>query len=173
MNHRFKFAAIIAAMLFANAALACGQVACDETSRPGASVQIRGYGYGFEGGDRTVTLRWVADRLLAGTTRIDDNGDFIAHVVAPDSPGLHKLVVTVGDRDPAPVEITVPVVLPWYRQPMATLRTLPAELGVALAVLLVGGSGVAAYRQRSRQRRGEVAPGLSTHASAFGGSPPC
>lgn len=159
MNHRFKFAAVVAAMLFAGAALACGQVACDVTSRPGASVEIRGYGYGFEGGERPVTLRWIADRLLAGTARIDNNGDFIVRVVAPDSPGLHKLLVTVGDKDPAPVEVTVPVVLPWYRQPMAALRTLPAELGVALAVLLIGGAGVAAYRQRSRQRCGAVAPG--------------
>lgn len=157
MNHRLKFAALVAAMLFAGAALACGQVACDVTSRPGASVEIRGYGYGFDGGNRPVTLRWIADGLPAGTARIDDNGDFSVRIVAPDSPGLHKLLVTVGDNDPAPVEVTVPVVLPWYRQPMTALRTLPAELGVALAVLLIGSSGVAAYRQRSRQRRRAVA----------------
>lgn len=120
-----------------------------------------------------ITINFQADASCRNGEETVFSGAFIVHVVASDSPGLHKLVVTVGDRDPAPVEITVPVVLPWYRQPMATLRTLPAELGVALAVLLVGGSGVAAYRQRSRQRRGEVAPGLSTHASAFGGSPPC
>lgn len=156
MNQPFKFAAAVSALLFSSLALACGQVACDTVSRPGASVEIRGYGYGFDGGDRPVTLRWISDRQVAAITRINENGDFIVNVVAPDSPGLHKLLVTVGERDPAPVEVTVPVVLPWYRQPMATLQSLPAELGVALAALLAG-AGVLGMRQRSRQRRGESA----------------
>ena len=158
MNHRFKFAAVVGAMLLADAALACGQVACDGLASPGASVEIRGYGYGYEGGDRPVALHWVANRQPAGATQIDGNGDFVVRVVAPDSPGLHKLVVTVGERDPTPVEVTVPVVLPWYRQPIAALQSLPSSLVAALAALLLAGSGVAAYRQRSRQRRGQTTP---------------
>ena len=159
MRHPILSAALLLSALVSNAAWACGQVACDEPAAPGKSVQIRGYGYGFEGGIRPVTLRWVSDGSVAGTTQIDGNGDFKTQVVAPNSPGLHKLVVTVGDADPTPVNVTVPVLLPWYHQPFAALRALPLELGVALAGLLIGVSGLAVYRHRARERSGVVVQG--------------
>ena len=160
MFGRLVFPGLVgAALLCANVALACGQVACEGPSRPGAKVQIRGYGYGFDGGDRPVTLRWIADDKPAGTALIDGNGDFSVQVVAPAVPGLHKLVVSLGDTDPAPIEVTVPVVLPWYRVPIAALRTLPVEFGVALGGVLIGVWGLLAGRQRSQQRRGETATG--------------
>jgi hypothetical protein len=159
MRHPVLYASVMVAALFCNAALACGQAACDEPGAPGKPVQIRGYGYGFEGGNRPVTLRWAIDGSVAGQTQIDPNGDFIIEVVAPDRPGLHKLVVTVGDADPTPVDVTVPVLLPWYRQPLEALRTLPHALGAALGALLLGGTALAAFRLRSRQRRSGTVPG--------------
>ena len=157
MNQKIVSTALLLAALSCNVAWACGQVACDEPAAPGKSVQIRGYGYGFEGGIRPVTLRWVSNGGIAGTTQIDGNGDFAIQVVAPDSPGMHKLVVTVGDADPTPVNVTVPVLMPWYRQPLAALGALGAlqlELVSALAGVLMGGSVVALYLRRTRRRHG-------------------
>ncbi len=159
MRHSFLGACVLAAAFLSNAALACGQAACDEPAAPGKKVDIRGYGYGFEGGDRPVTLRWNSDGFIAGTTQIDPQGNFLVQVVAPDSPGLHQLVVSVGERDPSPVVVTVPVLLPWYRQPLASIRATPVELGAALGGLLLGASGLLAYRQRARQQRGPAVPG--------------
>ena len=155
MKTSFKFVAAIAALLWVTTVFACGQVACDDVPQPGATVAIRGYGYGFDGGDRAVTLKWVSTRQVVGSTRIDGNGDFTINVVAPDSPGLHKLLVSVGENDPTPVEVTVPVVWPWYRQAVASLSSLPAPFGIALAALLIAGTGV--WRLRRRQRRGATA----------------
>ena len=159
MNHKVLSTALLISNLVCNAAWACGQVACDEPAAPGKSVHIRGYGYGFEGGIRPVTLRWVATGGIAGTTQIDGNGDFSTQVVAPDSPGMHQLVVTVGDADPTPVNVTVPVLMPWYRQPLAALGALQLELASALAGVLMGGSVVALYLRRSRRRHGAGVPG--------------
>ncbi len=159
MKPSLKVVAAVAALLLANAALACGQVACDDVPQPGATVAIRGYGYGFEGGDRAVTLKWVSTRQVVGSTRIDGNGDFTINVVAPDSPGLHRLLVSVGDNDPTPVEVTVPVVLPWYRQAAVSLSSVAAPLGVALAALFIAGTGALRLRLRRRQRHGEPAQG--------------
>lgn len=126
--------------LAAGAVLACGQVDTCELSKPGASVKIRGYGYGFEGGDRPVVLRWAADRSIAATSQIDGNGDFNATITAPDKPGLHQLLVLLGDDDPAPVDVTVPVALPWY-QDLASLpeRALVASPGGVTMAVLAGG----------------------------------
>ncbi len=164
MRHPKLCAVALFAAFFSSAVLACGQVACDEPAAPGKSVQIRGYGYGFEGGNRPVTLRWVSDGSLAGQTQIDPNGDFTAQVVAPESPGLHQLVVSVGDADPTPVNVTVPVLLPWYRRPVEALRAVPVAAGAAFAALALAGlaiaaGGLAAYRSGLRPGRGTVATG--------------
>ena len=159
MRHPLLWASVLAAAFISNAAFACGQVACDEPAAPGKKVDIRGYGYSFEGGDRPVTLRWNSDGFIAGSTQIDPQGNFLVQVVAPEAPGLHQLVVSVGERDPSPVVVTVPVLLPWYRQPLASLRATPVEVGAALAGLLLGASGLLAYRQRTRQRRGPAVAG--------------
>ena len=159
MRHSLLWASALTAAFISNAAFACGQAACDEPAAPGKKVDIRGYGYGYEGADRPVTLRWRSDGFIAGTTQIDPQGNFLIQVVAPDSPGLHQLVVSVGERDPSPVVVTVPVLLPWYWQPLTSLRATPVEVGAALAGLLLGASGLLAYRQRTRQRRGPAVPG--------------
>lgn len=160
MNRPFQTAAVVAALLSVSAALACGQAGCDAPGRPGSSVSVRGYGYGFEGGDRPVTLRWAADRSVAGTAQIDTQGSFSLQVTAPDAPGLHKLLVSVGDSDPAPVEVSVPVVLPWYRMPIAAIRGLSvqtgAALGVASAAALFAAWALVSRRRRGRQLTGEL-----------------
>ena len=91
---------------------ACGQGAPCEPTEPGGKTTVRGYGYGYEGGSRPVTLVWIADGTTAARGEIDANGEFEIQVTAPMNPGLHKLFVRQGDRDLSPVEVTVPVVLP-------------------------------------------------------------
>lgn len=113
--------------------LACGQVAPVGHAKPGATVEIRGYGYGFEGDYRSLTFRWAHDGSPAGAATIDADGNFHATIKVRDAVGLHKLIVSQGDRDPAPVEVTVPAVGPWYLQSAGLLAPIP--VGIASAVL--------------------------------------
>lgn len=143
------------AALFMSSPMACGQVGPCEVKRPGAMTEIRGYGYGYEGGERPVTLRWAIDRSIATVSQIDGNGDFVARFAVPAHPGLHKLVIYQGDEDPTPVSVTIPVVLPWYLQAVTALREMPATAAVAL--LASAGLGAAAAIGVRRRGRTEVA----------------
>lgn len=104
--------ALAAALLLVlgGGALACGQMSPVDPVRPGATVTIRGYGYGYEGGERPVALVWARTGEAAGHASIDGNGDFTAEIVAPTAPGQHDLIVREGEADPAPASVTVPVV---------------------------------------------------------------
>jgi hypothetical protein len=93
----------------AGAASACGQLSHVDPAKPGQVVLIRGYGYGFEGGQRPVTLVWAASRSIAGTATIDVAGNFEIAIPAPDAPGEHELVAMEGEGDPAPMSVTVTV----------------------------------------------------------------
>ena len=132
---------------------ACGQGAPSEPTEPGGSSTVRGYGYGYEGGSRPVTLVWIADGTTAARGEIDANGEFAIRVTAPMNPGLHKLVVRQGEGDLSPVEITVPVVLPasanspiqWMRS-FALNLTPPWLLG-ALGLALLAALGTRVQRR--------------------------
>ena len=125
---------------------ACGQGAPCEPTEPGGKTTVRGYGYGYEGGSRPVTLVWIADGTTAARGEIDANGEFAIQVTPPMFPGLHKLVVRQGEGDLSPVEITVPVVLPasanspiqWVRSFALNLTSpwLLGALGLALLAAL-------------------------------------
>lgn len=93
----------------AGAASACGQLSHVEPAKPGQMVLIRGYGYGFEGGARPVTLVWAGARSVAATVAIDAQGNFEIAIPAPDAPGDHELVAMEGEEDPAPMSVTVTV----------------------------------------------------------------
>ena len=84
-------------------AFACGQVGPCEVSQPGGKTTVRGYGYGFEGGDRPVTLVWTADGSVAGKGQINSDGDFLVEITVPATPGNHKLLVRNGENDTVPV----------------------------------------------------------------------
>jgi hypothetical protein len=90
-------------------ASACGQLSHVEPTKPGQRVLIRGYGYGFEGGARPVTLVWAAARSVAATVSIDAQGSFEVSILAPEAPGDHELVALEGEDDPAPMSVTVTV----------------------------------------------------------------
>lgn len=130
--------------------LACGQVAPVEHARPGATVEIRGYGYGFEGNDRPVLLRWAHDGSSAGTARIDADGNFNATVQMSKTVGLHKLIVSQGDGDPASVEVTVPVVGSWSTQAADLLGSPPVNIAsfilASLGLLGVAFMGLRLWR---------------------------
>jgi hypothetical protein len=135
-------------VLASSAALACGQVGQCELSQPGGKTTVRGYGYGFEGGDRPVTLVWTADGTVAGKAQINSDGDFQVEITVPDTPGFHKLLVRSGDADPIPVSVTIPVaVSPPHRRlinwatsalPSSTISWTIGLLGLFLAALLGG-----------------------------------
>jgi hypothetical protein len=142
MHTLMQWLTVIAGLLIGTAALACGQVGPIKAAGPGATIEIRGYGYGFEGGDRPVILKWLADRTVAAATQIDGNGDFVASIKAPAEPGLHVLRVMQGTADSAPVEVTVPVVAPWYWRMVVAVQAAPAALIIALALALFASGGV-------------------------------
>lgn len=135
-------------VLASSAALACGQVGPCELSQPGGKTTVRGYGYGFVGGDRPVTLVWTADGTVAGKTQINSDGDFQVEITVPDTPGNHKLLVRSGDADPTPVSVTIPVAVPpphlrlinWATSalPSSTTSWTIGLLGLLLAALLGG-----------------------------------
>ena len=109
---------------------------------------VRGYGYGFEGGDRPVTLVWTADGTAAGKAQINSDGDFQVEITVPSTPGNHKLLVRSGDTDPTPVSVTIPVAVPpphlrfinWATGalPSSTTSWAIGLLGLLLAALLSG-----------------------------------
>jgi hypothetical protein len=136
-------------LLASGAALACGQVAPVAQAKPGAEVEIRGYGYGYEGGDRLVNLRWAHGRSSAGTAIIDAEGNFNASVKVPDAVGLHTLLVSEGEGDMAPVEVSVPVVAPWHLQALERLVSVP--IGIA-SLLVLGVLGLLLAQIRSRRK---------------------
>ncbi len=151
---RFLCASIMS--LGCSAALACGQVAPCEPSKPGAMTEIRGYGYGFDGGDRSVTLKWIATGQVAATAPIDENGDFVARVAVPQTPGLHSLLATLGNDDPVPVKISVPVVIPWYLAPIDALERVienSSKQVVLFAALLACLACVAGWLLKGRRRQ--------------------
>lgn len=133
-------------------ALGCGQVSPVEISRPGVATEIRGYGYGFEAGERRATLRWVTDRSIASTAAIDGNGDFVATVKVPAQPGMHRLIVSLGDNDPAPVEVTVPVALPWYARSMEVPVPVVVSAAIGSAAILALFLAYSLYWRTRRQR---------------------
>lgn len=92
--------------------LACGQMSPVSPTPPGTEIVVYGYGYGYEGGDRPVALVWAETGEMAGHSGIDANGNFAATVVAPDTPGLHRLIARQREDDPAPTSVTVPVASP-------------------------------------------------------------
>jgi hypothetical protein len=147
--------ASLSLVLASSAALACGQVGLCEPSEPGGKTTIRGYGYGFEGGDRPVNLVWTEGGTVAGKAQINSDGDFQVEITVPDTPGNHNLLVLTGDADPSPVSVTIAVVVPPpYRRLMNwTYSALPSPstswtiglLGFLLAALV---SGLAADSRR-------------------------
>lgn len=131
--------------------LACGQVAPVEHGKPGGTVEIRGYGYGFEGDNRPVSLRWAHDGSSAGAATIDADGNFHATVQMGKAVGLHKLIVSQGDDDPAHVEVTVPVVGSWSTQFAELLASHP--VGIASPILAaLGLLGFVLMQSRSRRK---------------------
>lgn len=99
----------LVALAVGSAASACGQMGPVEPAKPGTKVQIHAYGYGYEGGDRPVTLVWAASGAVAGRAQIDATGAFLVAIQAPEQPGQHGLLVLEGDSDPAPASVTVTV----------------------------------------------------------------
>jgi len=99
-------------LALSGSALACGQMGPVDPTKPGERVTIRGYGYGYKGGERAVWLVWAATGATAGRASIDGNGEFMAEVVAPTTVGQYGLIVRQGEDDPAPAAVTVPVVAP-------------------------------------------------------------
>ena len=98
----------IAGVIASTAASACGQMAPVGPIKPGAKISLRGYGYGFEGGARRVSLVWSTGET-AGTASVNAQGELAAEIIAPNVPGEFSLIVREGDDDPAPNIVTVPV----------------------------------------------------------------
>lgn len=140
--------ACFSVVLASTAALACGQVGPCEVSQPGGKTTVRGYGYGFEGGDRPVTLVWKADGTVAGRAKINSDGEFLVEITVPPTPGTHQLMIRNGDADPSPVNVTIPVMVPPPHQRLMAWTTsiLPGSaiswtvglLGLLLAAVLGG-----------------------------------
>ena len=99
----------LASVVTSTTAFACGQMAPVGPVKPGIKISLRGYGYGYEGGVRPVTLVWSTGGEVAATAFIDAHGDFAAEITAPNRPGEYSLIVREGDADPAPTAVTVPV----------------------------------------------------------------
>ena len=137
-------------------AFACGQVGPCEVSQPGGKTTVRGYGYGFEGGDRPVTLVWTADGSMAGKGQINSEGDFLVEITVPATPGNHQLLVRNGENDSVPVNVTIPVVvappyvriLEWVMNmvPRSPMSLSTGALGL-LVTLLAGGLVVSGRRR--------------------------
>ncbi len=137
-------------------AFACGQVGSCEVSQPGGKTTVRGYGYGFEGGDRPVTLVWTADGSVAGKGQINSDGDFLVEITVPATPGNHKLLVRNGENDTVPVNVTIPVavappylrILEWVMSivPVSPISLSAGALGLLVA-LLAGGLVVSGRRR--------------------------
>jgi hypothetical protein len=107
-----KFLAIatgLIVMAVGGAASACGQIGTVDHAHPGAMIMVRGYGYGFEGGDRPLRLVWANGQVVAAMAHIDATGAFEIEITAPATPGTHELVALVGEDDPAPASVTVTV----------------------------------------------------------------
>ncbi len=83
--------AAVLVLALTGSALACGQMAPIDPAKPGAKITVSGYGYGYEGGERPVTLVWASTGALA-------------------APGPHDIIVREGDANPAPTRVTIPVV---------------------------------------------------------------
>ena len=138
-------------------AFACGQVGPCEVSQPGGKTTVRGYGYGFEGGDRPVTLVWTADGSMAGKGQINSEGDFLVEITVPATPGNHQLLVRNGENDSVPVNVTIPVVvapphariLEWVMKivPGSPMSVSAGALGLLIAVL--AGGLIVSGRRRS------------------------
>ena len=110
MNRKFSSSLLgLAGVVASTAAFACGQMAPVGPTKPGVKISLRGYGYGFEGGVRPVSLVWSTGEI-AGTAAIDANGEFAVEITAPGQAGEHSLIVREGDSDPAPTTVTVPVI---------------------------------------------------------------
>ena len=109
MNRKFLSSLLaLAGVAASTSAFACGQMAPVGPTKPDAKISLRGYGYGFEGGARPVSLVWSTGEM-AGTASIDANGEFAVEITAPNLPGEYSLIVREGDDDPAPTTVTVPV----------------------------------------------------------------
>lgn len=109
MNRKFLSSWFgLAGVVASSAAFACGQMAPVGPTKPGVKISLRGYGYGFEGGARPVSLVWSTGEI-AGNASIDAKGEFAADIIAPNLPGEYSLIVREGDDDPAPTTVTVPV----------------------------------------------------------------
>jgi hypothetical protein len=107
-----KFLALatgLVVMAAGGAASACGQMGTVDHAQPGVKIMVRGYGYGFEGGDRPLRLVWASGQVVAATVRIDATGAFEVEIPAPTTPGTHELVALEGEDDPAPASVTVTV----------------------------------------------------------------
>jgi hypothetical protein len=107
-----KFLALATALIgmaAGGAASACGQMATVGHAQPGAMIMVRGYGYGFEGGDRPLRLVWANGQVVATMARVDATGAFEVEIPAPTTPGAHQLVALEGEDDPAPASVTVTV----------------------------------------------------------------
>ena len=97
---------------FSTIAAACGQLAPIEVTKPGQLINVRGYGYGFEGDMRPIILVWEDTKVNAARAEIDANGDFSVEIRAPLTPGEYKLIAYQGLDDGAPMTVTIRVVGP-------------------------------------------------------------
>jgi len=102
---------------FSTIAAACGQLAPIEVTKPGHLIpghliNVRGYGYGFEGDMRPIILVWEDTKVNAAHAEIDANGDFSVEIRAPLIPGEYKLLAYQGMDDAALMTVTVRVVEP-------------------------------------------------------------
>lgn len=97
---------------FSTIAAACGQLAPIEVTKPGHLINVRGYGYGYEGDMRPIILVWEDTKVNAAHAEIDANGDFSVEIRAPLIPGEYKLLAYQGMDDAAPMSVTVRVVGP-------------------------------------------------------------
>ena len=104
----FVLGAALAAVM-SSPALACGQMGPIEPVKLGSFIDLRGYGYGSQGGERPLVFVWADTKATAGQAEIDANGVFTARIKAPMAPGVYRLNAYQGLKDPAPMTITVRV----------------------------------------------------------------
>ena len=103
-------AAVAVTMMMTSPAFACGQMGPVEPVQQGNFIELRGYGYGSQGGPRSLVLVWADSNATAGQAEIDAKGVFSARIRAPMTPGVYRLVAYQGLEDPAPATITVRVI---------------------------------------------------------------